>query len=86
MYRTNKFKLIVNEDDEILYYENRVVMKGCENIVKLMLEMGLCDEDDPPPVLEKFNLTSEELIDLEEMLVRAILQGNKCIGTPSAYE
>lgn len=79
MYKSDRFKLVINEDDQVLYYDDEVVVKGCDEIMILMLELGICDEDAPPTPLTMFDLTLEELNDLEKTLSIAILEDSKCM-------
>lgn len=79
MYRTAGFKLVINEDDQELMLGKKVIVKGCDNIIQLMLDLAIADSDNPPRALAYLDLTDDELSGLELMLSKAILQDNKCV-------
>lgn len=74
-YTSGSFDLIVDKKKAQLLYNGEKFMEGCDNILQLLLNLGLGDTMD----VDCLNLDEEEIEWLENMLIKKIYTDNICL-------
>lgn len=75
--RSENFELKISDNACYnLYYKDKVIVRGCNNIIAFMAELGITT----PPIITDLEISEDEEMELEQFLKKAILDRDICIN------